>query len=362
VVEAVAVLSVFVYFTQSFLVSRAWVALLAILSLVVLSAERLVLRRALERERGQGRLRRPVILVSREGEEALEAAAAAIPDFSVVSHVRRGKLPAQWVGGSELTGGDLVVAAADFDEDELWRLIVEAGHAGRTVFLYSPVRSVHRDRLSVREVGGRALVKVAPPYLRGVRAFQKRTFDILAASLLFIVALPLMALIGLAVVVTSGRPALYSGDRLGKDGKIFTMWKFRTMRDRQVAPPTKPDDPRRTRLGSFLRRSSLDELPQLWNVITGDMSLVGPRPFPVAETEQPAFAKRFDRKMGWFDYRYRTRPGITGWAQVHGLRGQTRLDPWVEHDNWYIENWSLMLDIRILLRTVLEVVRGRNAY
>ena len=209
-------------------------------------------------------------------------------------------------------------------------------------------------------------MKVAPPYFTRPRAARKRGFDLAAAAVLFVVTLPVMVVIGLVILATSGWPILYGQERVGKDGRIFTMWKFRTMRHGADAAGgaelSSENDPRRTTVGRFLRRTSLDELPQLWNVLLGHMSLVGPRPLWVAETEHPDFAGRFDQEMDWYRYRQRIRPGITGWAQIHGLRGQTPLDPWVKHDNWYIENWSTALDIKILLKTFGEIVRGRNAY
>jgi lipopolysaccharide/colanic/teichoic acid biosynthesis glycosyltransferase len=152
---------------------------------------------------------------------------------------------------------------------------------------------------------------------------------------------------------------MYRQSRLGRDGKEFMMWKFRSMR-RDAEAETGPvwadhDDPRRTGFGRFLRRSSLDELPQLWNVLKGDMSMVGPRP------ERPEFVARFSADMRWYRYRLRIKPGLTGQAQALGLRGKTPLDSRVDQDNWYIENWSLALDLRILAGTLVAVVRGENA-
>lgn len=363
-VEAVGVLSVFVYFTQSFSVSRSWFAMVALMSALFLILERLALRSALRRERRQGRFQRPVVLVSREMGQQLEATVAAIPEFRIVSHVSV-RSDSNFLAESELEDADVVVAGADFDDADIWRMVIEAGEAGRAVFLQSPVRAVRRDRLSIREVGGRTLVKVAPPYLRGFRAFQKRALDVVGAGMLTILTLPFMLLIALTILVTSGPPVLYGGERIGKDGKLFTMWKFRTMRpgsEARSAVATFENDPRVTRVGRLLRRISLDELPQLWNVIRGDMSLVGPRPFPTVETSHPQFTERFGEQLDWVGYRGRIRPGITGWAQVQGFRGDTALDPRIDRDNWYIENWSVALDLKILLKTLVEIFRGRNAY
>lgn len=235
-----------------------------------------------------------------------------------------------------------------------------SGTRGWAVFVHSPVRSVGRDRLTVRELGGQAIVKVAPPTLVGVRAVQKRVLDLLASGVLFFVLLPVLVIIAVAVVISSGFPVLYKQERVGLGGQPFQMLKFRTMRvdaEKDSGPVwASTDDPRRTLLGRFLRRLSLDELPQLWNVLRGDMSLVGPRP------ERPTFTHEFDEQLTWYRFRHRIRPGITGWAQSHGLRGNTSLDSRVQFDNWYIENWSIWLDMKIIVMTVREVVSGRNAY
>jgi exopolysaccharide biosynthesis polyprenyl glycosylphosphotransferase len=194
----------------------------------------------------------------------------------------------------------------------------------------------------------------------GWAAVQKRAFDVVVASGMLLAFSPLLALAALVVWASSGRPIFYRQERMGLDGRVFRMLKFRTMRrdaEKETGPVwTSPDDPRRTRLGSLLRRTSVDELPQLWNVVRGDMSLVGPRP------ERPVFIERFRREIPGYMLRHKVRAGLTGWAQVHGWRGDTSLHERVEHDIYYIQNWSLALDLRILLMTLWRGWFHRNAY
>ena len=169
-----------------------------------------------------------------------------------------------------------------------------------------------------------------------------------------------MAAIAATIAATSGRPVLYRQERMGLDGRRFRMLKFRTMSlDAETATGPRwatPDDPRRTHLGAWLRRFSLDELPQLVNVLRGDMSLVGPRP------ERPAFVEEFRRRVPGYMLRHKVKAGITGWAQIHGWRGNTSIEKRIEYDLYYIERWSLRFDLSILLQTLWLGFRNRNAY
>ena len=167
-------------------------------------------------------------------------------------------------------------------------------------------------------------------------------------------------MIALLVKLTSRGPVLYVQERMGLDGRTFRLAKFRTMEvdaERDTGPVwASNDDPRRTRLGSILRRISLDELPQLWNVIKGEMSLVGPRP------ERPVFIENFRKSVPKYMLRHKVKAGITGWAQVNGWRGNTSIQKRVEHDLYYIQHWSLRLDTRILWLTLFRGFLNRNAY
>ena len=211
----------------------------------------------------------------------------------------------------------------------------------------------------LEEFGGLPIVNLQSVGVLGINALAKRAFDLTLSTLFLALLAPLMLLVSLMVKLTSRGPVLYRQERVGLDGKPFPMLKFRTMRD--GAEPdgprfAEPLDPRVTRLGSLLRRTSIDELPQLLNVLAGDMSLVGPRP------ERPIFIDKFRRHIPRYQLRHMVKAGMTGWAQIHGLRGQTSIEKRVEYDLYYIEHWSLLLDLRILARTLAGGFLSRNAY
>jgi Undecaprenyl-phosphate glucose phosphotransferase len=191
----------------------------------------------------------------------------------------------------------------------------------------------------------------------------KRTIDIVVAGTALVCLLPLILFTAIAIKLDSPGPILFRQRRCGFNGRLFQIFKFRTMsvlEDGDRIRQAERDDNRITRIGSWLRRTSIDELPQLFNVLRGEMSIVGPRPHAMAHDDQ------FDKLVGKYAYRHHVKPGITGWAQVNGYRGITRTVADVEQrtklDLWYIDNWTLGLDFRILLMTVIEVFRGENAY
>ena len=213
---------------------------------------------------------------------------------------------------------------------------------------------------SIEEFDGLQIVTLTESPMHGWDRIIKRLVDMGVASLALVLFSPVMLLAGLAVKLTSKGPMFYIQRRMGLDGRIFNMYKFRTMRrdaECETGPVwCVPGDPRVTGVGRVLRRTSIDELPQLFHVLKGDMSLVGPRP------ERPELIEEFRGKVPRYMLRHKMKAGMTGWAQVNGLRGNTSIEDRIDHDLEYIKNWSLTFDIRILIKTVYSVVTDKNAY
>lgn len=214
-----------------------------------------------------------------------------------------------------------------------------------------------------RELGNAICVELQRGPLTTFEQAAKRSVDVLLAGIALAILLPLLVMVAVAIKLDSPGPILFRQRRCGFNGKGFQIYKFRTMSVLEDGPSIAQAqfaDRRFTRLGAWLRRTSIDELPQLLNVLDGSMSLVGPRPHAVAHDSE------FDKIVRNYAFRRRVKPGVTGWAQVHGCRGPTptpaSIEQRVDYDLWYIDNWSLWLDFAILLWTPLEIVRGHNAY
>ncbi len=215
-------------------------------------------------------------------------------------------------------------------------------------------------RMNVSEIEGIPFIKIKGIPITTWGKIIKRIFDIVFAATVIIVSLPVTILIGVLIKLNSKGPIFYKQARIGLNGEIFNVYKFRTMKtdaEKNTGPVwAVKNDPRTTAIGKFLRRTSLDELPQFLNVIAGSMSIVGPRP------ERPHFVNQFKEKVPKYLDRHLLRTGITGWAQVNGLRGQSSIEDRTKFDLYYIENWSLTFDIKIIFKTIKAVIFGKDAY
>jgi Undecaprenyl-phosphate glucose phosphotransferase len=214
-------------------------------------------------------------------------------------------------------------------------------------------------RARLEDLDGLPIINVNDVPLQGINAWIKRSFDVVLSAAALLLLLVPFAIIAALVKLTSPGSVFYRQERMGLDGKAFTVYKFRSMyegAETDTGPVwARDDDPRTTPVGRWLRRLDLDELPQFWNVLRGDMSIVGPRP------ERPFFVEQFKHRIPQYMLRHKVKAGITGWAQVNGWRGNTSLEKRIEYDLYYIENWSVGLDIKIMWLTVVRGVFQRGA-
>ena len=259
----------------------------------------------------------------------------------------------------ELHIDEVIIALPEASDDEMLDLISKCSKASLSIKVFPDVFQIIATQVTIDDLGGLPLLSVRDVRQRGWRLTVKRLMDVTlsAAGLVFIS--PLLFIMGILIKIESPGPVFYVQERMGLDARPFMMIKFRSMRqDAEANGPgwTTPDDPRRTKLGTFIRKTNVDELPQLINVLIGDMSLVGPRP------ERPVYVDQFRRTIPRYMERHKEKAGLTGWAQVNGLRGDTSISDRTKYDLWYIENWSLLLDIKILIRTGLRMFTDKSAY
>jgi Undecaprenyl-phosphate glucose phosphotransferase len=247
------------------------------------------------------------------------------------------------------------IALRSEDHQRLFDLISDCEGINVEFMMVPDLLDVMTSQVRMRDLEGIPFLRLKSIPLTAWGRLTKRIFDVALSAAILLVLSPLYALIALGIKLDSRGPVLFRQQRVGLDGREFTMYKYRSMvagaeRQDQAAGLGIRSDPRRTTFGRFLRRTSLDELPQLWNVLRGDMSLVGPRP------ERAHVVKDFGDRVPKYLDRHRVKTGLTGWAQVNGLRGDTSIDERVKYDLFYMENWSLAFDIRILLRTLRAVI------
>ncbi|MHB9092093.1 MAG: sugar transferase, partial [Chloroflexota bacterium] len=255
----------------------------------------------------------------------------------------------------------VIVAVPGLPHEELVSLVGKCRAVDVNIRVFPDVFQLLAGTVNIDELNGLPLVAVKDIALKGYRLALKRVMDFICSGVGLVFLSGPLLLVALVIKLTDPKAGVfYTQERVGLDGKPFHMIKFRTMKpnaEAQTGPVwTRKSDPRRTRLGTLLRKTSIDELPQLINVLLGEMSLVGPRP------ERPYFVEQFAQSIPRYQERHREKAGITGWAQVNGLRGNTSIEERTAYDLWYVENWTIWLDIKILLRSVLIPFRDSNAY
>jgi exopolysaccharide biosynthesis polyprenyl glycosylphosphotransferase len=254
----------------------------------------------------------------------------------------------------------LVLLSTKSSPDELLAIANKAADYDLRVKIQPDLYEVFTGHTRARTLWGLPLIEISTQILKPYQVFLKRTFDIIFSLLILIIGLPVWIGIAILVKITSPGPIFYVQERVGKDGKIFKMIKFRSMRisDKKTKPSwTVQNDPRVTGFGRFIRKTHIDEIPQFWNAFIGDMSVVGPRP------EVPKFVEEFSREIPQYKRRLKVRPGLTGWWQIQYTSYEFSLDEIknrLKDDFYYIENFSLTLDLEIIIRTIWIMIKGHG--
>jgi len=256
---------------------------------------------------------------------------------------------------------ELIVAASGTSQQQLLEYVAMCDDLPINVKIYPDAfQLITTNEVAISELTGLPLVSVKDVALHGYNRLVKRLLDVVISLVILIVMSPFLLLTAFLVKLTNPKDSVFfTQQRVGLDGKPILIIKFRSMRSGAEANGpgwTTAHDPRRTRFGSFIRRFSLDEFPQFINVLLGDMSIVGPRP------EQPQFVEQFSQKIPRYMRRHKEKAGLTGWAQVNGLRGNTSIEERTRYDLFYVENWSILFDLKIILKTIIVIFTDKNAY
>ncbi len=253
-----------------------------------------------------------------------------------------------------------LIAISHTEQEKLVEVIRESEGKNIEFLMVPDLLELMTSRVRIQELQGIPFIKLKDIPMTTWNRITKRIFDILMAGTILVIASPVMLLVAILIKLTSQGPIFYLQERIGLYGVIFKLIKFRSMRidaEKSTGPVrNKKGDTRTTPIGKILRRTSVDELPQLWNVLVGQMSIVGPRP------ERPFFVEKFKEKIPRYLERHRVKVGMTGWAQVNGLRGDVPIELRTKYDLYYVENWSLVFDLKIILKTIRAVIWGEDAY
>ena len=257
---------------------------------------------------------------------------------------------------------EIGISLALTDYDKLEELVRKCEKSGVHTKFIPDYNSVIPTRPYIEDLMGLSVVNIRHvPLTNNLYSLIKRLADIIFSLILIVLFSPVMLVSAIMIKLTDGGKVIFTQERVGLHQKMFRMYKFRSMREQKEDDDenidwTRKGDPRITSIGRFLRKTSMDELPQLFNVLGGSMSLVGPRP------EQPQYVEKFKEEIPGYMIKHQVRPGITGWAQINGFRGDTSIRKRIECDLYYIENWTMMFDIKIMFLTIFKGFINKNAY
>ena len=362
----------FIYFLWPQRVSRVAIGIYFVLSSTLLIIMRITARNYLRSLRRQGKNLRHVILVGSGGQteqylqkvfKFKDAGISIIGWIDSNGLAEKYKVPALDLTIAQVKERyrpDAIILGHPGNEAHKTDTILKQEYNDVIPMMVLPDLTYNFIGHSITEFADIPIIVFNKPKLNFLDVILKRIFDFTGALLGLVFLSPLLIVVALLVKLTSRGPVLYGQKRIGLDGKEFTMWKFRSMvvnaEKETGAVWCKEDDNRRTPIGTFLRSTSIDELPQLYNVLIGQMSLVGPRP------ERGVFVEQFRYKIPSYMLRLKVKAGVTGWAQANGLRGNTDLNKRIEYDIYYIKNWSIWLDIKIIFLTIWRSASDENAY
>jgi exopolysaccharide biosynthesis polyprenyl glycosylphosphotransferase len=364
---------------MDFKISHGFLGVYLIAVVIVISVFRHQIYYMMKRRYAKGYNLKNVLIVG--AGEMGKAVAQKLVRYKDLGFIVTGFLDDQWKEGEELNvnGGIKVLGPVSALEDILAKNNISEVYVALELRNYQEIletlKTVNKYAVNVRiipdlfhyltlksrieDLDGFSVISIDEPPMRGFGLFVKRLMDRVASAVLLIFLSPLLLVVALMIKLSSKGLVLYHQERIGLDGRKFTIHKFRTMiseAEEGTGPVMcKSDDERITGVGRFLRKYSVDELPQLINVLKGEMSLVGPRP------ERPVFVDDFKDKIPKYMLRHKVKSGITGWAQVHGLRQDTPIDKRLDYDFYYIQNWSLTLDVKILWRTLVKGFIDKSA-
>ncbi len=365
------------YLFSEYRYSRGVMVYFGVLGALFLVGTRLLLRNLLRAVRSRGFNLRHILIVGEGGVvETLVQRIEKFPElgFRVLGAVIHEDSQAQSVAGKPVLGrfgqiaallrstraDQLLIALPRPQYGDLDRVLGAIRDETVEIQLVPDIHEYVTLGCEVEDFEGLPIVNINDSPLRGWGAIAKRVTDFIFSGFALLVLSPLLLCIAVLIKLTSRGPLLYRQERMGLDGRTFEMLKFRSMQADAEAKTgavwTVPSDSRRTGLGAFLRATSIDELPQLWNILRGDMALVGPRP------ERPVFVQKFRTEIPHYMLRHKVKAGLTGWAQVNGWRGNTSLERRIECDLYYIRNWSYLLDWKIIWLTIWRGFIHKNAY